>query len=1670
MNFTTFKEGTELIKQAANIDFNVFIHDIESAVLQDFLLPPDRDAGRDYLYINCVFVLVDHRWLFLTNANSAPKSSIVNMYMSCEEFPTSTLDPKLLKLINHYFLQRQQLKVYQITDSSPFDPNDTILSLFNLYSTVVENRFIRENLLHREDAVQNVVKHFQMSCEQQKLLPFHRSVFRDMTESILSIETVQILDDDQLKEQRAEEAMRRNARPIVGSRSLTSSQFDRGIVDRSEMISKTSFSPVGILSPEALFNVESENVQHSTGISTEFDIDYNSDDTYTKVLERQDKKLIQSVKNKMICHKLQCLSNKKVARVTHYHCLRCQKFKYKDFYRVIKHSASTCSSRVEKVIAQPKSSVTDETEDVVGEPKSSVTDETEDVVGEPKSSVTDETEDVVGEPKSSVTDETEDVVGEPKSSVTDETEDVVGEPKSSVTDETEDVVGEPKSSVTDETEDVVGEPKSSVTDETEDVVGEPKSSVTDEVKKVVGEPKPSVLVETRELLDQSQLTAALRSRDMGAFGPFKQRMSCKNPNCFVKPRSNPRILHFHCLLCKSHFSIEFKREVTHMLKCPTASFVPITRSSNVSETTNTLQTNDVNSTKSGNENQSADREDRKIFSESKATPDDTSHAEEKDISICWDSRERCIVRSGRGKTKHYHCKTCGLANTEIERIRNHLIKCRVKSHKALKVDNCQNSGVNASLSSGRSLQAELVCARDSIYLVRRGSQGPAAPVHVKVGKDGWECTAPQCQDMYNFHRGSLIPSFLCDHAKACVDHNIPPKPDLVNDTLQFTTFGEEEREILLSFCKTARNFGFPVVKQFLPDMVGDETTSRYIYYSVFAGEGDNKYYSKLGRVLVTYDRSTKTHKCDCNIRSCVHRKIAVLVSQVNPLVQESRPEDGVNEEEIKFANAMMDYVLEHKVIPFDVSNYMNPAEKVEFSPVETVCHKCSDVKLVVSDTNNRGCIFTLDRKKTGIKVITKSCPQCSMQFRYAEYSEGYFNYNNSSFFSLPLMETAVTAWTKNVSITSFFEIMKVSTQMQYNIHLILDAVKAYLALKDLNVDNNLSCYCCGYFPVCLTYDVIRSVCFDVNPSDVIKHEYKSSAMMANDCSRYGLAKAYLNRKSVQYRSNIQHFSVKLGPHLPPLTSSHNFGGLAPYTRPLVDRDRAEEVRLPLERIEQLVASKGAYKELKRICESLNIETKGGKSHMVTRLVDNEGNAKLYSVVRKNFTKMVGKSGGVLRAFCPHGICYGIKFLTLPESVADYTNMMTAFKVQPNFNFTDMPSVVANHTCNHYPNFFRPYRGRIDSPTDPMSDLYKDGRKKALFDFNTFTTSTIDVEKYDHNSVHPVSLLSSVLSLSDIFHEKNHHEFDAHLRSVNSTNLAAKWNTSVVEQNNHVLAMKKSYCNEMGVNNHIRFLSYLTCAHNKKVNDAWKAKMEKNTKKECVVDEMGFLVVKGVDKSTTCGAKLDIPSTNNVKSPHPTAVLQDPSGDASAFNSVVYALSLSHLGESIMGSSDHISYELLQIVNGLAHYDQKTHFKIKGLIDKKVSKAGGSASDPVSLFTEAFLPDLKSQGTLLIVEEPSSPNIGLALKQCIQSHGSLFDYVVMIRSPESPYLNGFKPHFHLEQADAQVKYRLAAYISKTAMTRLIRALLAKKAIFTRCVTQDQLYLQRIHFLSLQGLLI
>ena len=208
MDFNTFSNCIELIRKDANLDVNVFIHTLDTVVLQNFLLPPDQDAGRDYMYVNCVFLLVEDAWIYMTNANSGPKSSLVKMYSSSKtHMEQSKIDSRILSVINHYHVANH------VANHSEFDQNDMLLALLNFHYTVAQNRAIRENLLEQQSSAQNVMDHFKLSLKLDKLLPFHRSIFRDHFDTLDPVQEVHVLSDEKRDEMLNEESDRRKSPP-----------------------------------------------------------------------------------------------------------------------------------------------------------------------------------------------------------------------------------------------------------------------------------------------------------------------------------------------------------------------------------------------------------------------------------------------------------------------------------------------------------------------------------------------------------------------------------------------------------------------------------------------------------------------------------------------------------------------------------------------------------------------------------------------------------------------------------------------------------------------------------------------------------------------------------------------------------------------------------------------------------------------------------------------------------------------------------------------------------------------------------------------------------------------------------------------------------------------------------------------------------------------------------------------------------------------------------------------------------------------------------------------------------------------------------------------------------------------------------------------------------------
>ena len=112
---------------------------------------------------------------------------------------------------------------------------------------------------------------------------------------------------------------------------------------------------------------------------------------------------------------------------------------------------------------------------------------------------------------------------------------------------------------------------------------------------------------------------------------------------------------------------------------------------------------------------------------------------------------------------------------------------------------------------------------------------------------------------------------------------------------------------------------------------------------------------------------------------------------------------------------------------------------------------------------------------------------------------------------------------------------------------------------------------------------------------------------------------------------------------------------------------------------------------------------------------------------------------------------------------------------------------------------------------------------------------------------------------------------------------------MAEQQNHVLSLKKSYCNKMKSSQHIKLVTYISSCDNHQINKKWASlRKKKQPESNFVVDSLGFLTPDDVEKPFLSHSNLDSIST---KSPFPNSLLQDPSGNCSALNSVAYSLAI-----------------------------------------------------------------------------------------------------------------------------------------------------------------------------------
>ncbi|CAI5686400.1 unnamed protein product [Oreochromis niloticus] len=169
--------------------------------------------------------------------------------------------------------------------------------------------------------------------------------------------------------------------------------------------------------------------------------------------------------------------------------------------------------------------------------------------------------------------------------------------------------------------------------------------------------------------------------------------------------------------------------------------------------------------------------------------------------------------------------------------------------------------------------------------------------------------------------------------------------------------------------------------------------------------------------------------------------------------------------------------------------------------------------------------------------------------------------------------------------------------------------------------------------------------------------------------------------------------------------------------------------------------------VRKLCKACNIDSKGSRFDLITRLREKMKSRQTYDKV---FQSIWGASGGWSVILCPHGIVYSVKFNLRAKSPWDFADLLLSWKRMPNVCVYDFARGLAAHTNLWVPDKlpFHPHEGRLAEPTEENVKAAQDGSLKVNLPWLHERMDSVN------ENPHPVTGSSDHYVLYDRFHEGN----------------------------------------------------------------------------------------------------------------------------------------------------------------------------------------------------------------------------------------------------------------------------------------------------------------------------
>ncbi|XP_065132856.1 uncharacterized protein [Paramisgurnus dabryanus] len=788
----------------------------------------------------------------------------------------------------------------------------------------------------------------------------------------------------------------------------------------------------------------------------------------------------------------------------------------------------------------------------------------------------------------------------------------------------------------------------------------------------------------------------------------------------------------------------------------------------------------------------------------------------------------------------------------------------------------KHTGKHKDITASSHLPSECIDPENGVYSVHKSFHGATTPLHVqnKVWGENQNvfCESAECQVNMELAWRSGLKAHQCVHLKSltyCTSYVSSPvlSEETLNEMVNSRWFGEDKKKVCLDLQNLANANHLPLS---VYSQIGIPQSKKYI--SVF--EPTVSYYSRLGRVMVSYDTKKNSWHCPCarTKRSCQHKYIAKwhlfqthreLFRKVRCTEEVEFPtstEDGDSHDEVELGNipyppkdgqkfkALVEYILKFKKLPAVLPEHLrHPLLEKEYPrhliPLEMMCQQCPG-NVPLSDPiliTNKAKILTNFRIVEDCSTYCKSCHQCGTHYRYQEWKDGLHNFNDRIVLDLSLCLTIRNMIQVHTAVSRVVEYLELTTGVKFpSANTVLHGYLHFEALTDH--DYNYSCVNCGDHPPVVIMDLHKKGAFHLAVSDLAQPPKDFNGEVDIELFWEALSMERISRGFV---TSDLHNPLKVAP---------SFHFWAPWIgRSTCKSNRVlntefEKVRppKPAEVCELTVSEDRLTEELykqkvqvvRKLCRECGLDSSGSRNDLLLRLSNELKSRHTYDKV---FQKIWAASGGWAVIMCPCGIVYSIKCNIRAESPRDFTDMLLSWKYLPNVVIYDFARGLATHMNLREPERlpFSPFEGRLKAPTPENIALAKEGKLKVSLPWLKCKKVVPDCDG------HPITGSAEHYALYDRFHEDNTKDARDALRKLGLVpQLAGVVNSQVAEQLFAKMKKNNYYLNMALPTTHLflmrNIIHHYNCQKNKQrlgnIKKAFDTKIAMNIHSQAVLAE------------------------------------------------------------------------------------------------------------------------------------------------------------------------------------------------------------------------------------------